>query len=81
MGWLSVALGAIAMGGSYAAWCYGVTKGNITVLAISSYFTPALSCLFAMMWIGASLDGNFWQGVAIIIAGSLLCWSSTALRR
>ena len=81
MGWLSVALGAIAMGGSYAAWCYGVTKGNITVLAISSYFTPALSCLFAMMWIGASLDGSFWQGVAVIIAGSLLCWSSTALRR
>ena len=81
MGWLSVGLGAIALGGSYAAWCYGVTRGNITILAISSYFTPALSCLFAMMWIGASLDANFWKGVAVIIIGSLLCWSSTVLGR
>lgn len=33
---------------------YGVTKGNITILAVASYFTPVLSCLFATVWIGAS---------------------------
>lgn len=81
MGWVSVAVGAVAMGGSYAAWSYGVTKGNITVLAIASYFTPVLSCLFATLWIGAKLDGAFWQGVAVIVLGSLLCWSSTVMRK
>lgn len=81
MGWISVAVGAVAMGGSYAAWSYGVTKGNITILAIASYFTPVLSCLFATVWIGAELDGAFWQGVAVIVFGSLMCWSSTALRK
>ena len=81
MGWISVGVGAVAMGGSYAAWSYGVTRGNITVLAIASYFTPVLSCLFATAWIGAKLDGSFWQGVAVIVLGSLLCWSSTAMRK
>lgn len=81
MGWLSVVVGAVAMGGSYAAWSYGVTKGNITVLAIASYFTPVLSCLFATVWIGAELDGAFWKGVGVIVLGSLLCWSSTVMRK
>ena len=81
MGWTSVALGAVAMGGSYAAWSYGVTRGNIAVLAIASYFTPVLSCLFASAWIGAALDGSFWQGVAVVVFGSLLCWSSTLMHR
>ena len=81
MGWISVVVGAAAMGGSYAAWSYGVTRGNITVLAIASYFTPVLSCLFASVFICAELDGAFWKGVAVIVFGSLLCWSSTALRK
>ncbi len=81
MGWVSVALGAVAMGLPYAAWSYGVTRGNITILAIASYFTPVLSCIFATLWIGADLDAGFWKGVAVIVAGSLLCWSSTVLRR
>ena len=81
MGWISVAVGAIAMGGSYAAWSYGVTRGNITILAIASYFTPVLSCLFATVWIGAGLDASFWKGVAVVVAGSLMCWSSTYFRR
>lgn len=76
-GWISVVLGAIAVGGAYAAWNYGVTYGNITVLGVSSYFTPVLSCLFASLWIGASISGPFWLGVAVIVFGSLLCWSST----
>ena len=72
---------ATLMGGSYAAWSYGVTRGNITILAIASYFTPVLSCLFATAWIGASLDASFWKGVAVVVAGSLMCWSSTYFRR
>jgi drug/metabolite transporter (DMT)-like permease len=77
-GWISVILGGIAMGGAYAAWTQGMTKGNITVLAAASYFTPVLSCVFAVFWIGAKLDSSFWTGVAAVVVGSLLCWDATA---
>ena len=77
MGWVSIGVGAIVMGGAYAAWSYGVIKGNITLLAIASYFTPVLSCLFATVWIGAHLDSSLWKGVAVLVVGSLLCWSAT----
>ena len=77
MGWVSIGVGAIVMGGAYAAWSYGVIKGSITLLAIASYFTPVLSCLFATVWIGASLDSSLWTGVGVLVVGSLLCWSAT----
>ena len=80
-GWLSMVLGALAMAVPCAAWTYGVSKGNITILAIASYFTPVLSCVFASLWIGARLTASFWMGVAVIVFGSLLCWSSTVARR
>ena len=76
-GWISVVLGAVAVGGAYAAWNYGVTNGNITLLGIASYFTPVLSCLFSSLWLGASISGPFWLGVGVLVAGSLVCWHST----
>lgn len=76
-GILSVAFGGLAVGAAYAAWTHGMTKGNITVLAAASYFTPVLSCVFATFWIGAELDASFWSGVALVVAGSLLCWDAT----
>ena len=76
-GWISVLLGGITVGGAYAAWNYGVTHGNITLIGIASYFTPVLSCIFSSLWIGASVSGPFWLGVAVLVAGSLLCWHST----
>lgn len=76
-GWLSVVLGGIAVGMAYVAWTLGMSKGNITVLAAASYFTPVLSCLFAAVWIDAKLDSAFWLGVAMVVAGSLLCWDAT----
>ncbi|WP_298067145.1 aromatic amino acid DMT transporter YddG [uncultured Mailhella sp.] len=80
-GWLSLGLGTVAMGSAYAAWSYGVTRGSITLLGVASYFTPVLSCLFAVVWIDASLDASFWLGVLVVVCGSLLCWSSTVLHR
>lgn len=76
-GVLNVVLGGLAMGIAYAAWTHGMSYGNITVLAIASYFTPVLSCLFASVWIGAELTLSFWQGVAMVVTGSLLCWHAT----
>ena len=76
-GWVSLAMGSVAIGAPYAAWSYGVARGNISLLGIASYFTPVLSCLFASFWISASLNASFWHGVALVVVGSLLCWSST----
>ncbi|MDO5532488.1 aromatic amino acid DMT transporter YddG [Sutterella sp.] len=76
-GIVSVVLGGAAMGAAYAAWTHGVSKGNVTTLALASYFTPVLACLFGVVWIGAELDGSFWTGVALVVAGSLLCWDAT----
>ena len=76
-GLLSVLFGGIAIGVAYAAWTHGMSKGNITVLAAASYFTPVLSCVFAIFWINAELDSSFWSGVALVVIGSLLCWDAT----
>ena len=76
-GWISIVLGGITVGGAYAAWNYGVTHGNITLIGIASYFTPVLSCIFSSLWLGASISGPFWLGVAVLVAGSLVCWHST----
>lgn len=76
-GVISVILGGIAMGVAYASWTHGMSYGNITVLAIASYFTPVLSCLFASVWIGAELTTSFWQGVSMVVSGSLICWLAT----
>lgn len=64
-GLLSVLFGGIAIGVAYAAWTHGMSKGNITILAAASYFTPVLSCVFAMFWINAQLDSSFWSGVRL----------------
>ena len=72
---LCVAGGAMAAG--YALWNVGILKGNLTLLATASYFTPVLSTFFAALWLSTSLTLAFWQGVAMVTAGSLLCWAAT----
>lgn len=76
-GLMSVIFGGIAVGMAYVVWTLGMSKGNITVLAAASYFTPVLSCVFATFWIGAELNSSFWTGVVLVVAGSLLCWDAT----
>lgn len=76
----SVVVGGIVMGSAYACWAHGMQRGNITLLATASYFTPALSCLFGVFWLGAELTASFWTGVALVISGSILCWSATSRR-
>lgn len=76
-GWASVVLGALVFGGAYVAWNYGISRGNMTLLAIASYFTPVLSCLFAAAWLGAPLGKNLLLGVAVLVAGSIMTWSAT----
>lgn len=69
---------AVILGAAYGLWTYGVQYGNMTVMAIMSYFTPVLSCLFASLLLGSDLNHGFWSGVAIVVAGSFICWLATS---
>lgn len=73
-------LGA-SMALAYSCWNHGIQKGNITLLAAASYFTPVLSVLLASSWLGVAPSGAFWKGVAMVTAGSLVCWQATRARR
>ncbi|CAI0868475.1 aromatic amino acid DMT transporter YddG [Serratia marcescens] len=67
----------VAMGAGYAAWNVGILRGNMTLLATVSYFTPVLSAVFAALVLHTSLTASFWQGVAMVTLGSLICWRAT----
>ncbi|KHT33733.1 aromatic amino acid DMT transporter YddG [Pectobacterium carotovorum] len=78
---LPSSLQLIFMGAStalaYSAWNAGIQHGNLTLLATASYFTPVLSTLLAALWLNITPAISFWQGVAMVTAGSLLCWYAT----
>ena len=44
---LELLVAGSAMAAGYALWNIGVLRGNLTLLATASYFTPVLSTLFA----------------------------------
>ncbi len=69
---------AIASG--YALWNVGILRGNLTLLATSSYSVPVLSSVFAAVWLGVNLTAQFWQGALLVTAGSLICWQATRQR-
>ncbi|MGD9424565.1 aromatic amino acid DMT transporter YddG [Pantoea sp. NSTU24] len=62
---------------AYSAWNHGIQQGNLTLLATASYFTPVLSALLGSLWLGLTPPLAFWQGVAMITLGSLICWLAT----
>ncbi|MFT3889720.1 MAG: aromatic amino acid DMT transporter YddG [Arachnia sp.] len=71
-------LGAAAMSGAgYAFWNVGILHGNRTLIASASYATPVLSSAIGTVLLGAALTTSFWQGVALVTAGSLLGWRAT----
>jgi len=72
-------LGAM-FGFSYSMWEIGIHEGNFIFLAICSYFTPATSMLFASLWLNIIPPINFWSGVGLVIAGSLICWLASVKR-
>ena len=72
---LIMAAGALGLG--YGAWNIGIISGNMTLMAGASYFTPVLSALFAALLLSTSLSFIFWQGVAMVTTGAVLCWLAT----
>ncbi|MGF1697812.1 aromatic amino acid DMT transporter YddG [Vibrio kyushuensis] len=67
-------LAGMVIGGGYALWNFAILKGNMVLLASLSYFTPVMSTLIASYILNVSLTSTFWQGVAMVTAGSLICW-------
>ncbi|PSH23931.1 EamA family transporter [Yersinia pseudotuberculosis] len=62
---------------AYQCWDSAMKKGNATLVAALSYFTPLLSILIASVWLNTLPSAAFWPGVAMVVAGSLLCWSAS----
>ena len=62
---------------AYSAWNHGIQRGNMTLLATASYFTPVSSALLASLWLGLRPGFSFWQGVMMVVGGSLICWLAT----
>lgn len=79
-GALSLLLTGVVMGSGYALWNVAILRGNMLLLATLSYFTPVISTLFSSMILGVMLGASFWQGVAMVTIGSLVCWWVTRER-
>ena len=74
---LTLLLAGIVIGAGYALWNQAMIGGDIILLGTLSYFTPVFSTLFASVYLSISLTGSFWQGVALVTLGSLICFLVT----
>ncbi|MEI9534091.1 aromatic amino acid DMT transporter YddG [Moellerella wisconsensis] len=70
-------LAALATGAANALWTLAVIKGNVTLLATLSYFTPVISTAFSAYLLSTMLTLSFWQGVIMVTLGSIICWLAT----
>ncbi|EDT6884948.1 aromatic amino acid efflux DMT transporter YddG [Salmonella enterica subsp. enterica] len=68
---------ALTLGFAYAAWNVGILHGNVTIMAVGSYFTPVMSSALAALLLSSPLSFSFWQGAVMVCLGSLLCWLAT----
>ncbi|CAM4365527.1 aromatic amino acid DMT transporter YddG [Pseudoalteromonas ostreae] len=70
-------LAGIVMGSAYALWNQAIIGGNLILLGTLSYFTPVFSTIFSSVYLSISLSVSFWQGVALVTIGSLICYFVT----
>tara|TARA_R110000796_G_scaffold102044_6_gene210887 strand:+ start:2016 stop:2933 length:918 start_codon:yes stop_codon:yes gene_type:complete len=71
----------MVIGTGYALWNQAIIGGNIILLGTLSYFTPVFSTMFASVYLSISLTGSFWQGVALVTLGSLICFLVTRTKK
>ena len=74
---VTLLVSGIVIGAGYALWNQAVVGGDIILLGTLSYFTPIFATLFASVYLSISLTGSFWQGVALVTLGSLICFLVT----
>ena len=75
VGLLCSAAAVMALG--YASWNRALAHGNLALLAAVSYAAPVLSSAFSAVILRTALNATFWQGAALVTAGSLCCWWAT----
>lgn len=62
---------------AYACWNRGISRGNISLLATLSYFTPVLAAVMTCPWLGIRPGITLCAGVAMITLGSLMSWHAS----
>ncbi|WP_234496252.1 aromatic amino acid DMT transporter YddG [Vibrio maritimus] len=73
----TLVLAGVVMGAGYALWNQAIIGGNMVLIATFSYFTPVFSTLFSSFYLSVALTQSFWQGVALVTLGSLMCaWAT-----
>ncbi|MDA0106785.1 aromatic amino acid DMT transporter YddG [Vibrio sp. La 4.2.2] len=70
-------ISGVVMGAGYALWNQAIIGGNMVLLATFSYFTPVFSTIFSSFYLSVALGASFWQGVALVTIGSLVCYWAT----
>jgi drug/metabolite transporter (DMT)-like permease len=58
---------------AYAFWERAMRRGDIVLVAVSSYFTPLLSTMVSILYLGARAGWQLWFGCALVIAGAATC--------
>jgi drug/metabolite transporter (DMT)-like permease len=66
---------------SYIFWDLAMRKGDMVLVAASSYFIPFLSTLVSSLYLGITAGLRLWVGCGCIILGSLISWASVSDRR
>lgn len=79
-GLAQVAVFGLLTATAYSCWNHGLQYGNVTSMAIFSYFAPVLSVLWSSLWLALNPGVGFLRGMACITVGSLLCWVATRAR-
>jgi len=65
---------------SYIFWDLAMRKGDMVLVAASSYFIPFLSTLVSSLYLEITVGLRLWVGCGCIILGSLISWVSLSNR-
>jgi drug/metabolite transporter (DMT)-like permease len=58
---------------AYILWEMAMRKGNIVMVASFSYFTPFLSTMISVLYLGVPASLELWLGCGLIFSGAVLC--------
>lgn len=61
---------------AYGCWDYAMRRGNVVLVAASSYLTPLFSTIVSSLYLSVAPASSLWLGCGLLIAGSLLSWRS-----
>ncbi len=71
-----VGLLGLSTGIAYLFWERAMARGRLATVVAASYLTPLSATLFSAAWLGAWPPARLWLGCALLVAGSVVSWSS-----